>query len=143
MTVLTKKCNISTMTVSRAVRLDLGYKSYALKVRHLLTEPQKVVSLQNFKKVLSSLKSTGGHVRFFSDEKIFTVDRTINGRNDCWICVDPADVTASFTTKHPASIMVLGVISSNGDVMPPHFFKSGEKVNKEVFLNVLQTVVVP
>ena len=45
MTVLAKKCNISMMTVSRPVRLDLGYKSYALKVRHLLTEPQKVLRL--------------------------------------------------------------------------------------------------
>ena len=41
MTVLTKKLNICKMTVSRAVRHDLGYKSYALKVRHL----QKVLRL--------------------------------------------------------------------------------------------------
>jgi len=28
---------------------------------------------------------------------------------------------------------VLGVVSSEGDVMPPYFFKEGETVTKEVF----------
>ncbi|QQP50599.1 Transposable element tcb2 transposase, partial [Caligus rogercresseyi] len=40
-------------------------------------------------------------------------------------------------------IMVMGVICSNGSVMPPHFFGPKEKVNTEVYLNVLKTVVVP
>ncbi|QQP52972.1 Uncharacterized protein FKW44_005285 [Caligus rogercresseyi] len=42
-----------------------------------------------------------------------------------------------------ALIMALGVISSNGSVMPPHFFGLKEKVNTEFYLNVLKTVVVP
>ncbi|QQP41306.1 Transposable element tcb2 transposase [Caligus rogercresseyi] len=39
--------------------------------------------------------------------------------------------------------MVLGVICSNGSVMPQHFFGPKEKVNTEVYLNVFKTVVVP
>ncbi|CAH2005679.1 unnamed protein product [Acanthoscelides obtectus] len=40
-------------------------------------------------------------------------------------------------TKFPASVHVLGVLSSEGDVMPPHFFENGQTVNKEVYVQVL------
>ncbi|QQP53454.1 Transposable element tcb2 transposase, partial [Caligus rogercresseyi] len=96
------------------------------------------------KKLLVTLKTKcAGHLQFFSEEKVFTVDRNSNRRNGRWICRDPKDVPMVFRTKNPASIMVLGVICSNGSVMPPHFFCPKEKVNTEVYLNVLKTVVVP
>jgi hypothetical protein len=77
-------------------------------------------------------------LRFFSDEKIFTVDAKINSRNDSWLAQDPKDVPIVSRTKFPASIHVLGVVSSEGDVMPPHFFEKGEIVNKNVYLRVLK-----
>ncbi|UYV63328.1 hypothetical protein LAZ67_2003761, partial [Cordylochernes scorpioides] len=46
-------------------------------------------------------------------------------------------------TKFPASVMVLGVISSEGDVMPPHFFEKGLRMNADTYINVLETVVKP
>ncbi|QQP57297.1 Transposable element tcb2 transposase, partial [Caligus rogercresseyi] len=39
--------------------------------------------------------------------------------------------------------MVLGVISSEAHVMPPHFFEPKQKVNQEVYLEVLSNVVKP
>ncbi|QQP58093.1 Transposable element tcb2 transposase [Caligus rogercresseyi] len=39
-----------------------------------------------------------------------------------------------FRTKNPAAVMVLGVISSEGHVMSPHFFEPEQKVNQEVYL---------
>ncbi|QQP55961.1 Uncharacterized protein FKW44_000468 [Caligus rogercresseyi] len=39
--------------------------------------------------------------------------------------------------------MVLAVISTEGDVMPPYFFQKKETVNKEVYKRVLEEVVVP
>ena len=39
--------------------------------------------------------------------------------------------------------MVLGVVSSNGDVMPPHFFEQGLRVNADGYIHVLETVVKP
>ena len=47
------------------------------------------------------------------------------------------------TSKNPASVMVLGVISSDGHVMPPHFFSAGLKINQHVYKQVLEDVVVP
>ncbi len=143
MTVLAKNRDVHVSTISRAIRHNLGYKSYVLKVRHLLTEPMKVVRMERCKKILNSLKSTGGHLRFFSDEKVFTVDKKRNRQNDRWICKEPSEVPMVFRSKNPASVMVLGVISSQGHVMPPHFFRPKEKVNQQVYLEVLQDVIKP
>ena len=46
-------------------------------------------------------------------------------------------------TKFPNTVMVFGVISFNGDVMPPHIFETGLGVNTEIYLQVMETVVLP
>ena len=46
-------------------------------------------------------------------------------------------------TKFPAMVMVFGVVSSEGHIMPPHIFEVGFKVNTKVYLDVLKSVVVP
>ncbi len=141
---LARRRNISTSTISRAINIDLGYKSFRLRVRHLLTEAQKEARVSRCRGLLSSLRSSAsGSIRFFSDEKLFNVDRTCNRQNTRWICQDPEDVPMVYRTKNPSSIMVLGVISSTGHVMPPHFFSVGLRINAEVYLSVLRDVVVP
>ena len=46
-------------------------------------------------------------------------------------------------TKFPPTVMVFGVISSEGDVMPPYFFEEGHRVNADAYTHVLETVVKP
>jgi len=87
--------------------------------------------------------TSGGFLRFFSDEKNFILDRKVNRHNNRWICEDPSDVPTVMHTKFPSSVMVLGVVSSEGDVMPPHFFEQGLRVNADVYIHSLQTVVKP
>ncbi|QQP49218.1 Transposable element tcb1 transposase, partial [Caligus rogercresseyi] len=56
------------------------------------------------------------------------------------------DIEEGFLTperKTPERVHVLEVMSSEGDIMPPHFFAKGQNVNKEVYLDVMQTVVKP
>ncbi len=143
-TELARRRNVSRTTISKAITLDLGYRSYTLRVRHLLTEAQKETRVIRAKALLSDIKGKSArHVRWFSDEKLFTVDRSCNRQNTRWICKDPADVPMVFRTKNPAAVMVLGVISSEGHVMPPHFFSVGLKINAEVYLAVMKDVVVP
>ena len=48
-----------------------------------------------------------------------------------------------FKTKFPATVMVFGVVLSEGHIMPPHIFKVGLKVNTKVYLDVLKSVVIP
>ena len=46
-------------------------------------------------------------------------------------------------TKFPATVMVFGVVSSEGHIMPTHIFEVGLKVNTKVYLDVLKSVVIP
>ena len=45
-------------------------------------------------------------------------------------------------TKFPATVMVFGVVSIEGHIMPPHIFEVGLKVNTKVYLDVLKSVVI-
>ena len=46
-------------------------------------------------------------------------------------------------TLQTATVMVFGVVSSEGHIMPPHIFEVGLKVNTKVYLDVLKSVVIP
>ena len=46
-------------------------------------------------------------------------------------------------TKFLATVMVFGVVSSEGHIMPPHIFEVGLKVNTKMYLDVLKSVVIP
>ena len=45
-------------------------------------------------------------------------------------------------TKFPATVIVFGVVSSEGHIMLPHIFDVGLKVNTKVYLDVLKSVVI-
>ena len=46
-------------------------------------------------------------------------------------------------TKFTATVMVFGVVSSVGHIMPPHGFEVGLKVNTKVYPDVLKSGVIP
>ena len=60
-----------------------------------------------------------------------------------WIATNNRDVARVMKTKFPATVMVLGVVSSEGHTMPPHIFEVGLKVYTKVYLGVLKSVVIP
>ena len=60
-----------------------------------------------------------------------------------WIATNNRDVPRVMKTKFPATVMVFGVVSSEGRIMPPHIFEVGLKVNTKVYLDVLKSVVIP
>ena len=135
---------MSGTIVRRIAQEDLRYASYVLKVRQMLSNAAKLKRLARCNLLLCSLKhEAASRIRFFSDEKIFTVDAKVNLRNDRLLAHNPEDVPVVGKTKFPASVHVLSVVSSEGDVMPPHFFQNGERVTKEVYLEVLKTVIKP
>ena len=59
------------------------------------------------------------------------------------IATNNRDVPRVIKTKFPATVMVFGVVSSEGHIMPPHIFKVGLKVNTKVYLDVLKSVLIP
>ncbi|QQP57496.1 Uncharacterized protein FKW44_002509 [Caligus rogercresseyi] len=110
--------NVALITVTRALRQD----TKASVGGHY--EGQKVRESQ---KVLNFFKHNGDTVKIYSDKKIFTVDA--NKRSG----------EGYYRTKHPAQVMVLGIVASDGNKMPPHFFRPNEKVNSDVYYKVLST----
>ena len=59
-----------------------------------------------------------------------------------WIVTNNRDVPRVMKTKFPPTVMVFGVVSSEGNIMPPHIFEVGLKVNTKVYLDVLKSVVI-
>ena len=60
-----------------------------------------------------------------------------------WITTNNRNVPRVMKTKFPATVMVFGVVSSEGHIMPPHIFEVGLKVNTKVYLDVLKSEVIP
>ena len=59
-----------------------------------------------------------------------------------WIATNNKDLSRVMKTKFPATVMVFGVVSSEGHIMPPHIFEVGLKVNTKVYLDMLKSVVI-
>ena len=64
-------------------------------------------------------------------------------KKQIWIATNNRDVSRVTKTKFPAMVMVFGVVSSEGHIMPPHILKVGLEVNTKVYLDVLKSVVIP
>ena len=71
-------------------------------------------------------------------------NRTIASTLKMKICIamNNRDVPRAMKTKFPATLMVFGVVSSEGHIMPPHIFEVGLKVDTKVYLDVLKSVVI-
>ena len=81
---------------------------------------------------------------------MFSTDPTYDNRTiastlkmQIWIATNNRDLPWVMKTKFPATVMVFGVVSSEGHIMPPHIFEVGLKVNAKVYLDVLKSVVIP
>ena len=72
-------------------------------------------------------------------------NRTITStlKMQIWIAMNNRDVPRVMKTKFWATVMVFGMVSSEGYIMPPHIFEVGLKVNTKVYVDVLKSVVIP
>ena len=74
---------------------------------------------------------------------MLSTDPSYDSQNHRWMATNNSDVPRVMKTKFPAMVMVFGVVSSEGHIMPPHIFEVGLKLNTEVYLDVLKSVVIP
>ena len=61
-----------------------------------------------------------------------------SGRFNAW-----GHSSTNRTTLRTATVMVFGMVSSEGHIMQPHIFEVGLKVNTKVYLDVLKCVLIP
>ena len=59
-----------------------------------------------------------------------------------WIATNNRDVPRVMKTKFLATVMVFGVVSSEGHIIPPHIIEIDLKVNTKVYLDLLKSVVI-
>ena len=83
----------------------------------------------------------------WSDEKIFTVQMSFNRQNDRIYACSLEDIPMSqrtiFRRQHPAQIMVWGMVCDDGRKSPLIVIPQGVKVNTDVYLEMLETIVQP
>jgi hypothetical protein len=155
---LAEKMGCGTTTIKAAIKEDLQSRAYRRRTGQFLSQKLMDRRLLKCTKLLNMLKhpKEPGMLWFFSDEKNFCQDQIHNSQNHRWIAKSPhpmkknakrklarTDIPRVHKTKFPATVMILGVVSSEGDVMPPHFFEKGLMINTDVYLDVLEKVVVP
>ena len=81
----------------------------------------------------------------FSYEKTFIVDSVFNKQTDRVVTFGNEffEYRRVSTTKYPVSIMMLGVVASNGEKMSPVLFELGYKLTSVVYKKVLEMKVSP
>ena len=91
-----------------------------------------------------------GDRRCAAVQLMLSTDRTYDNKTiastlkmQIWIATNNRDVPRVMKTMFPATVMVFGVVSSEGHIMPSHIFEVGLKVNTKVYLDVLKSVVIP
>ena len=120
MTKFGQKKKISVSTVFRATK-NGGGKSPRLLEKPLLSRLMIQKRLERSTRLLNDMKNHGNRTLSFSDEKRFTVDPVFNKQNDRVVRFgkDISEIRKVSIMNHPASVMMLGVVASNEEKMPP------------------------
>ena len=138
---------VDRMTIRKYLKTHIQYKSYKMRQGQFMSMASQERRLDKAKKMLNKLKnlqrSKKTELIFLSDEKNFTQDQKINRQNNRWLCSDPKDVPVVMSTKFPTAVIVLAVISSKVNIMPPSFFERRLRVNPATYIDVMSTVVKP
>ncbi|QQP36730.1 Uncharacterized protein FKW44_021914 [Caligus rogercresseyi] len=113
-TKLAEELGVGNTTVRVCINEDLRYHFYKRRKGQILTEKAQE---NRFNKALKLL-------------------------NKCCIR-NPHEVPIVAQTKFPAAVIVFGIISSDGDVMPPHFFPKGLRLDSEEYVALMRDVVAP
>lgn len=140
---MAKDLNVNEKTIPRAVGM-LGLDLYVRRRHQLLTATTMISRAERGKRLISWLKKKpSSMVLIFSQERKKTVDLSRNARNNRYLAYNVDQVPPVSQTKHPASAMMLGIIASDGQKMPPFWFPKGLRVGTKEYLKVMQTVVKP
>ena len=119
-----------------------------LLVSQLCTNPKSNRSLLSCLKVTQCSRSEIGDAPLYNSCSLLIQVMTtgpLPAPSKCnrWIAMNNRDVPRVMKTKFPAMVMVFGMVSSEGHIMPPHIFEVSLKVNTKVYLDVLKSVVIP
>ena len=106
--------------MSRAIK-NRGGKSLRLLKKPLLSHFMIQKCLERSTCFSNDIKNHGIQILIFSNEKTFTVDPVFNKQNNHVVILSKkiSEIHKASTTKHLVSMMMLGVVASNGEKMLP------------------------
>ncbi len=137
----------ATEATFRRTAKKVGAKSLVRTEKPLMTDRTKAKHLHHCQILLNDVKHRpAGHVLIFSDEKMRTVDPVCNCKNDCYTSSDgeiDESVRTLTTTKHPASVLSLGFVASNGEKCPLIWFPAGYRLTANDYMDILRERFLP
>ena len=95
----------------------------------------------NVQRAISEMRRCTTDALYRSKLWLRTIASTL--KMQIWIATNNRDVSRVIKTKFLATVMVFGVVSSEGHIMSYHIFEVGLKVNTKVYLDVLKSVMIP
>jgi transposase len=142
---LATKLKTSRTTMRRIIKDDLGLRPYKKRKVHGLTCAAKQKRLIRSKDLLERFANSDLKNLVFSDEKLFTVQQSLNLQNDRVYAAAFADIPEEMRTvqrfSHPSSIMIWGAVSKKAK-FPLVFVEPGVKVNNIFYREqILEPVV--
>ena len=145
---MAKEVGVGKSTMCRIVKEDLHATSRAITTRQLVNKESRSKRAARARDLLNTIKHESGRIIIFSDEKLFHVDRVFNRRNSRYISTKKSEdvdenIKHVFTTKHPAKVMVLGVVASDGQKCPPIFIDQHERITADIYTSLLRKYVLP
>lgn len=114
--------------IQRTSCIGVHYPDFAVHLKHVWVAEERPIHVWQIhgKAVWSVLRNPYRHgmLWLFSDEKTFKQNQKSNTRNDRRLCVDASDVPSLLSTKFSVTVMILGVVNSDGYVRSSHIFPS-------------------
>ena len=146
---LARELGISRRSGERLVKEDLKCKS--LKIREVPSVGTSAGKrIDNTRKLLNWVKNgqNSSKVRIFSDEKLFVIDAKFHRQNDRYLSNVPVkmvepEIKFNSICKHPAKVMVLGIVGSDGKKCPPIFIDQTIRMDSKVYQDLLKKHFLP
>lgn len=144
---LAKELHVSTESMNRILKNDLGLKPYKRQKVHELSAKQKKVRLDRSKALLRRHARGDFPNIVFSDEKNFPLEQYLNKQNDrVWLAERSSENLDHRTVgrnQHPPQVMVWAAVTADGR-SPITFIEPGVKVNATYYReNVLEAALKP
>ena len=135
---------ISRRSVQLIAKRKLNLHPYKFRKQQKLTDDNKQIRLDRCRELLKRAGTLNWERILFSDEKLFSVERSYNSQNDrIWCASSPGNSSIVQHRQNPKSIMVWARICATGKT-PLLFIDSGVKMNKEIYRKeIFEGLVLP
>ena len=139
---LPRDLGVSPRTARRIINDGLGFMSYRMQRRHLISAASRENRLHRIQKTLEEIRSAGNKAFCWSNDNMFMPEpqrhsQSVNILADGPSSIDPA-IRTIFCCLKPAGVMVWATVASDGSKGALVFIKEAVKVNSEVQVHLLE-----